>query len=498
MEKESKFTMSRVSPQCIIRMLLHNCWMIVAAAICFYLAISLLLTWTYKPQYSANMTYAVTSQDSALGSGGSMTATKEVASMLSEMMTTQVIYEGIRGTDPRLISFNGSISASQIGNSNFIRVSVTADTPEQAFLALTTLTDVFPNVANFVSSNSVMTIMRNPTVSSYPTNPNNAASTAKLAAIAGAGLMAALLCYLHIQRGTVQTRTGAREMLDAPILASLNRERKNRTVKTALKRSTKHVQIFSPTISFLYADQVNAVCSHMEHENASHGRKIYMVTGVGESEGKSTVAGNVAAGLAMKGHRVVLLDCDLRKPSQIHFFEDEYQSELPLNKLLAEPFSRANLEKCLYHSEKLDLSMLFPIKSDARSAELLSGETMKQLLQALDGYDFVIVDTPPMGMFPDAEIIADLVDASMLVVRQDYVPACDINDNIDVLRKYKGHFLGVILNDMLVPRNRIYGYSKYGYGKYGYGGSAETETHSEHHHHHHTSTHDSDGKGGMA
>ena len=227
-----------------------------------------------------------------------------------------------------------------------------------------------------------------------------------------------------------------------------------------------------------------------------------MITGVGESEGKSTVAGNIAAGLALKGHKVVLLDCDLRKPSQCHFFDDEYQSELPLNKLLAEPFSLTNLEKCLYRSEKLGLYMLFPLKSDARSSELLSGSTMKQLLGSLQDFDFVIVDTPPMGMFPDAEIIADCVDVSLLVVRQDYVPACDVNDSVDVLKKYKGAFLGVILNDMMVSRHRMYGYSKYGYGKYGYGkyGYGESgETESKHSgHHHHSSRHDSNGKGGTA
>jgi len=503
MENENRFNWSHISPYCLLRMLIRNCWMIIASGICLALAVSLLLTWTYKPQYRANMTYAITSQSSALGSGGSMTATREVASMLSEMLTTQMIYEGIRGADPRLATFNGEITATQIGESNFINVSAVADTPERAFLVLTTLQTVFPNVANYVSNNCVLTVMRNPIVSPAPINPTNASRMIPLAGVAGAVLMAVLLCYMNIRKGTVQTRTGARQMLDAPILASLNREKKNRTLKTKFKRSTKHVQIFSPTISFLYADQVNAVCSQMEHESASHGRKIYMITGVGESEGKSTVAGNVAAGLALKGHKVVLLDCDLRKPSQCHFFDDEYQSELPLNKLLAEPFSMTNLEKCLYRSEKLGLYMLFPLKSDARSSELLSGSTMKQLLGSLLDFDFVIVDTPPMGMFPDAEIIADCVDASMLVVRQDYVPACDVNDSIDVLKKYKAAFLGVILNDMMVSRHRMYGYSKYGYGKYGYGkygygDSNEAESKHSGHRHHHSSNHDSNGKGGTA
>jgi Mrp family chromosome partitioning ATPase len=80
-----------------------------------------------------------------------------------------------------------------------------------------------------------------------------------------------------------------------------------------------------------------------------------------------------------------------------------------------------------------------------------------------------------MGMFPDAEILAELVDASLMVVRQDYTAACDINDAIDSLRMYKAGFLGVILNDMVTSQRGRYGYH-YG-GQYG-----QTRSHGESHH----------------
>jgi Mrp family chromosome partitioning ATPase len=123
-------------------------------------------------------------------------------------------------------------------------------------------------------------------------------------------------------------------------------------------------------------------------------------------------------------------------------------------------------------NEPLNLYMLFPVNSDIRSSELLSGPAMPPLLQQLRVFDFVIVDTPPMGMFPDAEILADLVDASILVVRQDYTAACDINDAIDALNECKSTFLGCVLNDMRSSSYSQYGYgTKHAYGsKYGYGG----------------------------
>lgn len=87
---------------------------------------------------------------------------------------------------------------------------------------------------------------------------------------------------------------------------------------------------------------------------------------------------------------------------------------------------------------------------------------------AREQYDYVIIDSPPLGFFSDSELLSDLSDASVLVVRQDTVPAPEINDAIDALRAGKAEFLGCILNDMshLTAYSAGYGY---GYGYYGYG-----------------------------
>ena len=163
---------------------------------------------------------------------------------------------------------------------------------------------------------------------------------------------------------------------------------------------------------------------------------------------------------------------------------------LPLNRMLALPYAAERVRQCMVLNEELGIYMLFPVNGDLRSTELLSGSTLEPLLQQLRVFDFVIVDSPPMGMFPDAEIIAEMVDASMLVVRQDYTAACDVNDAIDTLNACGSEFLGIILNDMLLSGRSRYGYGYgYGYGynysneKYRYGSkdfSSRSSSHSEH------------------
>ena len=481
-QNKRSFNFSYVSPLCLLRALIRNCWMIIATAMLFAMTTSFVLSWFYTPEYQATMTYAVNSRTTSTTSAGNLISTREVASVLSELAATELMHEGIQASDPRLENFDGKITASQLGESNFIMVTATASTPEEAFLALNALVEVFPTLADYIASRCVLNILQNPTVSAAPSNQVDTAGAARFAAVIGAVMMVGLLCYLSIRGETIQTRTGARRLLDAPILASVNREWKNRTLKSFIRNTNKQVQVFAPTTSFSYNEQISTICSQLEHEAQARKRKVFMFTGVGESEGKSTVAGNVAAALAMKGHNVALVDGDLRKPALNRLFNGVYSSDMPLNKMLARPFSKDNLLSCMMRNEQIGLYMLFAVGYDSRSAELVSSDTMTEVLNQLRVFDFVIVDTPPMGMFPDAEILAEKVDATVLVVRQDYTPACDVNDAIDCLRSYKSSFLGVILNDMLETLRDRYGTSskyssrRYGYGGYGYGDEpAETK-----------------------
>ena len=92
-------------------------------------------------------------------------------------------------------------------------------------------------------------------------------------------------------------------------------------------------------------------------------------------------------------------------------------------------------------------------------------------------YDFIIIDSPPMSLMADAEVLADLSDMSLLVVKYDTVLAQDLNDAIDSLRDCRATFAGCILNQVCTlpgSRRTIGGYGGYGrygrYGRYGYYG----------------------------
>lgn len=472
--KFDQIRFSHISTDSLIRRILRNLWMIVATALIFSMCTSLYLHWIYTPQYQASMTYAVTGRRTSQLTNNNLTATKEVSAVLTQMLESNMVYNNIRASSQELEDFSGTIHSSRVGESNFIVVTSQADSPRDAYLSICALRDLFPTIAGYVSSDAVVQVIRNPQVSATPINPINTRSATSDAALIGAALMTVLIGLYSATRETVQTRSGARNLLDAPILTTVYRVRRKLTPRTLLRGYRTPLQVFSPTTSFTYTEQINTICAQMEHEAVHNGRKIFMVTGVGENEGKSTISGNIAAALSLMGKKVAVLDCDLRNPSLNRFFDKKYRSEVPLNKLLSQPLTGDNLLKCMVRHDQLGLYMLLSLAPDARCTELLTSTTMSQLLRQLRVFDFVILDTPPMGYFTDTEALLDNVDASMLVVRQDHTPAADINDACDLLRSAKSHFMGVILNDMtisLTEGNRSgHGYG-YGYG-YGYGSSS--------------------------
>ncbi len=461
--------LSDISLSCLARAVLRDLWTVIAAALILAMSVSLYFDWFHQDVYSGNMTYAITSRRTSFVSGTNTAAAKEVASLLSEMLETDMVTRRIRGYDPRLEAFSGTITASQVSSTNFVVISVEDSSPERIFLALQAIIEISPELTDYVAENCVVQIIRNPQVGTAPINSVNVRAYSLLAGLGGAAAMAAVLCWFCIRRETIQTRSGARRMLAAPILASVQRER-GRTLRSLLKKSRRPLQVFAPTTSFAYTEQINTICTRLEQEAATAGSRIFLFTGVSENEGKSTVAANVAAALALMGKKVALVDCDLRNPSLNQFFDEPYSAPLPLNLLLSQPLTQERLAQCVQVHPTLGLTMLFSLRADRRCAELLAGRPMAQLIKALGGFEFVILDTPPMGYFADAESLARLADASVLVVRQDATPAPDVNDHIDVLRSCHAGFLGVVLNRMTASLTEGYGYG-YGYGsRYGYGG----------------------------
>ena len=170
---------------------------------------------------------------------------------------------------------------------------------------------------------------------------------------------------------------------------------------------------------------------------------------------------------------MLLIDGDMRRPTlNTIFLKPDDKLKASLGSVL---MGQANLADAMYHDEERGIDLLLNKRNYTNSTDIVSSEYMSRLISLVRGhYDYIIIDSPPMSLMADAEVLADLADMSILVVKYDTVLAQDLNDAIDSLRDCHAHFAGCVLSQVQTmpgARRTIGGYGGYGryghYGKYG-------------------------------
>ena len=201
------------------------------------------------------------------------------------------------------------------------------------------------------------------------------------------------------------------------------------------------------------------------------GWKTLAVTSVSENEGKSTVAANLAVSLAEKDYRVVLIDGDLRRPSQFLIFGLHPNEDNEIGEFLKRERKHFNL---LTKTSVPKLYVIGGRNCYSSSTDILQGDMAGKFLQRCkESADYIIVDTPPTAVLGDAELWGQYADAVLFVERQNFIYAEDINTMIDKFRAQQTRVLGVVLNGVQsfgsVVSSTVGRYSsRYGgYGNYG-------------------------------
>ena len=194
--------------------------------------------------------------------------------------------------------------------------------------------------------------------------------------------------------------------------------------------------------------------------------KVIAITSCTPDEGKSTVSMRLAISLAESGKKTLLLDTDMRKSVTLGSLHREGQEIFGLSHFLS---GQKTLNDVIYET---DLEGLFLITSGSfppNPAELLSSKRFSDMITALRKvFDYIIVDTPPLGSVIDGAVVAEQSDGAALVVESGVISRRFCMDVIDQIRRSNKPLLGVILNKVDMKKgSRYYGryYGKY-YGKY--------------------------------
>lgn len=196
--------------------------------------------------------------------------------------------------------------------------------------------------------------------------------------------------------------------------------------------------------------------------------RIIAVTSCMPNDGKSTVAFNMACIFAESGKKTLLVDADLRKSVLLKRLRLN-ESMKGLSHLLSGQTSAVD---AMYGTNIENLYLMPTGVFPSNPTELLANERFQQLITVLrDSFEYVIVDTPPVGNVIDAAVVAKQCDGTILVIASDRISKGDAVAVTEQMRAANENILGVVLNKVDLKNSSYYG--KYGtyrnrYDKYGY------------------------------
>lgn len=219
------------------------------------------------------------------------------------------------------------------------------------------------------------------------------------------------------------------------------------------------------------AEAFRALRTNIQFASVDRPLRVLLVTSAGPSEGKSTIAANLAAALAQAGKRVALVDADLRRPSQHRIFKQSNQSGLT-HALIQD---KGELNGTLRPTTVEDLRIIVSGDLPPNPAELLGSNRVGHVLDELQKQvDVVIVDTPPCLVVTDAVALSKRADGVLLVADAGKTRRSALEQSAKTIQQVGGNVLGVVLNKYSQKAHGGY-YNYQYYHSYYYAGDAKSQ-----------------------
>ncbi|MGL5766578.1 MAG: CpsD/CapB family tyrosine-protein kinase [Sarcina sp.] len=208
------------------------------------------------------------------------------------------------------------------------------------------------------------------------------------------------------------------------------------------------------------AEAYRTLRTNIQYSSYDSKLQVLVVTSSNPQEGKSITAGNLALSFAQDGKKVLLMDCDLRRPTLHKKFS--VSNEIGLGEVLVDDKKIPEVKHII--NENLDL--LTSGKLPPNPSEMLGSQSMKLLLeQVREHYDYAILDTAPVLAVTDSQVLATRADGVILVVEANKTKREHLQQTKENLEKVGANIIGSILNSVTRTKKEEYGYYYYGENK---------------------------------
>lgn len=201
------------------------------------------------------------------------------------------------------------------------------------------------------------------------------------------------------------------------------------------------------------AESYRTLRTNIQYSSFDKEYRVIVVTSSEPGEGKSTTSGNLALSISQDNKKVILIDCDLRKPSIHKKFK--ISNLVGLSDVMV---GKEELNKVVHRYGK-NLVVLTSGKIPPNPSEMLSSKTMSNLIESLkESFDYIILDTPPVQAVTDSQILSTKADGTILVVRAEKTKKESVQNAVGLLKKVNANIIGTVLNGVDLKRNKYYYY----------------------------------------
>lgn len=354
--------------------------------------------------------------------------------------------------------FEGKISSAPTQEKELL--SITRQQEIKASLYLMLLQKREENAITLAATANNGRMIEEPLSGGVPVSPNKKMYFL-IALLFGIGIPIAIIYLRNLFRFKIESRADVEKITDVPIIGDIPmvntqgspivvRENKNELMEEVFRSVRTNIQ-------------------YMLQE----GQKVILFTSTNSGEGKSFTAGNLACSFAFMGKKVVIVGLDIRKPGLNKVFQLSTR-EKGITQYLANPEHIDLLSLCQISTVSENLYILPGGSVPPNPTELVARQALDQAIETLkQHFDYVILDTAPIGMVTDTQLIARVADLSVYVCRADYTHKSHYVLINELKKEHKLPNLCTLLNGINMNKRQngyYYGYGKYGkYGRYGYG-----------------------------
>lgn len=280
-----------------------------------------------------------------------------------------------------------------------------------------------------------------------------------MALVLGLGFPVGILFLWGLLQFKIKTRADVERITKLPIIGDipLTEEAKKNAIVVRENRNELMEEIF------------RSVRTNVQYM-LSEGQKVILFTSTTSGEGKSFSAGNLACSFAFMGKKVVIVGLDIRKPGLNKVFQLSHKG-VGISQYLADPQHTDLLSLCQKSTISDNLYILPGGEIPPNPTELVARPALDQAMSILrEHFDYVILDTAPIGMVTDTQLIARVADLSVYICRSNYTIKSEFKLVNALKEEGKLPHPCVVINGIDMDKRETGSYYGYGkYGKYGYG-----------------------------